>query len=93
MTIRAKDPRHFIEQVDIEAELLKRATDIANKMVVAIIREQKVKKEKEDIRISTTLKLHNPAVNHCRGWKSRLTREPTTLCLSTSEQLLSAQAR
>ena len=42
MTIRAKDPRHFIEQVDIETELLKRATDIANKMVVAIIREQKV---------------------------------------------------
>jgi hypothetical protein len=40
MTIRAKDPKFFIQQVDIEAELLKRATDIANKMVAATMREQ-----------------------------------------------------
>jgi hypothetical protein len=57
MTIRAKDPKYFMQQVDIEAELLKRATDIANKMIVAMIREQKnapvsfVKEEQKEINL------------------------------------------
>ena len=57
MTLRAKDPKYFMQQVDVEAELLKRATDIANKMVVAMIREQKntqmgfIKEESKEINL------------------------------------------